>query len=63
MFFIHIKTLGQRRRNVFRSSSHNTPPSHTIQEVNEEQRITVVGTITATHITDFDPLGDSDVEP
>ena len=63
VFFIHIKILGQRRRNIFRNRSHHTPPSHSTEEINEEQRITVAGSITATHITDFDPLGDSDVEP
>ena len=63
VFFIHIKILGQRRRNVFRNRSHNTAPSNTLQEIDEGQQITVADSVTATHVTDFDPLGDSDVEP
>ena len=37
VFFIHMKILGQQKRNVFRNRSHNTPPSHTTQEIDEEQ--------------------------
>ena len=63
IFLIHIKILGQRRRNAFRNRAHSRAPSHSMQEINEGQRITLAGSITATHVTDFDPLGDSDVEP
>ena len=63
VFFVHIKIVGQRKRNAFRNRSHYTTSSHRMQEMNEGQRITVAGSVTATHVTDFDPLGDSDVEP
>ena len=63
VFFIHIKILGQRRRSIFRNRSHNTAPSHSMQEIHESQRITIAGSVTATHVTRFDPLGDSDIEP
>ena len=63
VFFVHIKILGRHRRNVFRNRAHSTATRHSIQETNEEQIITIAGSITATHVTHFDPLGDSDVEP
>ena len=63
VFFIHIKILSQRRRNAFRNRSHNTASSNTIQEINDGQRITVAGSVSATHVTDFNPPGESDVEP
>ena len=63
VFFTHIKIIGRRRRNLFRNRSRITEPSNTIQEINEGERITIAGSVTATHVTHFDPLGDSDVEP
>ena len=62
-FFVHVIINQQRRKNALGSESHNTASSHGLRETDEGQIITVAEGVTATHVTHFDPLGDSDVEP
>ena len=62
IFFVHVATLGRRRRNTFKSRSQVTLPSNTMHQIHEGQRITAIGSITGTHVTEFDPLEESDVE-
>ena len=63
VFFMHIKILGQRRRHTFRNRHCVAEPNSNLQQINEGQKMTAAGSVTATHVTHFDPLGDSDVEP
>ena len=63
IFFVHVATLGRRRRNTFRNRSRVKVPSNTMHQVYEGQRITAIGSITGTHVTEFDPPGESDVDP
>ena len=63
IFFVHITILGRQRRNTFKNRSRATLPSNTMRPIHEGQRITAIGSITGTHVTDFDPLEESDVEP
>ena len=63
LFFVLVRIHIQHRRNALRSGSDNTESSHDLRETNEGQKIMVAEGVTATHVTHFDPLGDSDVEP
>ena len=65
IFFVHVKTLGRRKRNLFRRRPHPTVPSDSsssIRPINDGDRFAPLGSVTATHVTHFEPLGESDVE-
>ena len=62
IFFIHIKTLGKRRRNMFRRRHNDAEPSSFVRRFSERQKFTPIGSITATHVTDFESPGESDLE-
>ena len=62
IFFIHIKTLGRRKRNLFRNRSRTRTTSNRVKPINEGDKFVPVGSITATNVTDFNPCGESDVE-
>ena len=63
IFFVHMKALGRHRRNIFRNRSPTLVPSERVEPINEGQTFTAIGSVTGTHITDFDPLTESNVEP
>ena len=64
IFFIHIKTLGRRKRNIFRNrSSVIVTSTKRVKPINEGEAFASIGSITATNVTHFDPLGESDIEP
>ena len=61
-FFLHIKILGRRRRNMFRRRQSDAELSSYARQFSERQKFTSIGSITATHVTDFEPPGESDLE-
>ena len=62
IFFIHIKILGRQRRNKYRNRPHGPGHRSTFRRINEGESITAAGSITATHVTDFTPITESDMD-
>ena len=62
IFFIHIKILGRQRRNKYRNKPHGPGHRSTFRRINEGDRFTAIGSITATHVTDFSPITESDMD-
>ena len=62
IFFVHIATFSQCKRNIFRNRSRATMISTGVKPINDRDRFAHAGSITVS-ITHFNPPGESDIGP
>ena len=63
IFFVHIATFGQCKRNIFRNRSCATMISNGVNPINKGDGFVPADNITETNFTHFDPPDENDIEP